>query len=279
VEVEQIGQIMRQHSQLPNAVSLDVWLTPSTLSRFRDWVPTPAPGETTLMDMGCYQPAIGYYAALGWRNIIGIAKEEGECNGRFCYTTENGAAAVNLILDVETERISVPDASVDTVLMMEIFEHFGLDPMHALTEANRVLKQDGLLVLSTPNAAAFDNLHRIVRGHGPYLGLEFSGFSTNRHNRIYDCKELHLILGAAGFEVEISTSRTYLGNPLPMKVKMFRFFSKAVDSWIQWRERRSIERGDYLFVRARKKNNAVERYPRLLYFDPSKWPNWFRCES
>jgi SAM-dependent methyltransferase len=279
--LEHIEQIMREHSLLRDSVSLDAWLTFPTLSRFRDWVPRPASGETTLLDIGCYQPAIGYYVALGWRNIIGIAKEEGECNASHCYVTDNGATARNLILDVETEQIPQPDSSVDAVLMMEIFEHFGLDPIHALIEANRVLKPGGLLVFSTPNAPAFGNLFRIMRGETPYLGLEFSGFSTNRHNRIYDCHELCKILRAAGFEIEICTSRTYQRNPppwkMPLKMKIFRILLKISDSWLRFRRGWQIERGDYLFVTARKKSAALERYPRLLYFDPRDFADWFRA--
>lgn len=275
--LEHIEQIVREHSLLRDSVSLDAWLTFSTLSRFSDWVPHPTSGETTLMDIGCYQPAIGYYVALGWRNIIGIAKEEGECNASHCYVTDNGATARNLILDVETEQIPQPDSSVDVVLMMEIFEHFGLDPMHALIEANRVLKPGGLLVFSTPNAAAFGNLLRIMRGETPYRGLEFSGFSTNRHNRIYDCNELRKIFPAAGFEIEICTSRTYQQNLPPWKMKIFRILSKVSDSWLRFRWRWQIERGDYLFVTARKKSVALERYPRSLYFDPRDFADWFRA--
>jgi 2-polyprenyl-3-methyl-5-hydroxy-6-metoxy-1,4-benzoquinol methylase len=276
MQLKQIEQVIREHSQLGTNVSLDIWLTSSTLFRFRDWVPRPASGETTLIDIGCYQPAIGYYAALGWRNIVGIAKEEGECNVSHCYTTESGATVRNLLLDVEAERIPEPDDSADAVLMMEIFEHFGLDPMHALIEANRVLKPGGLLVLSTPNAVAFDSLYRIMLGEAPYLGLEFSGFSTNRHNRIYDCNELGEILRLAGFQIETCTSRTYQQRSMSLKRKIFRTLSDISDACLRFRGRRQIERGDYLFIAARKKSAALERRPSLLYFDPGKWPEWFR---
>jgi SAM-dependent methyltransferase len=277
MQLEQIERIIRDHSQLRSNVSLDAWLTSATLSRFRDWVPCPNLGETTLMDIGCYQPAIGYYLALGWRDIIGIAKEEGECNESNCYTADDGATARNLILDVETEQIPQPDRSVDAVLMMEIFEHFGLDPMHALIEANRVLKADGLLVFSTPNAAAFDNLFRVMRGEGPYLGLEFNGFSTNRHNRIYDCRELRDILQAAGFEIEACISRTYQVSQLPPKGKLLRTLVNISDSWLRFRWHWQIERGEYLFIRARKTSEPKERYPDVLYLDRHKWADWFRA--
>src|SRR5258705_7620853 len=92
MEVHEIERIIREHSRLQNKVSQDLWLTPATVARYRDSVPAPCSGETTLMDIGCYQPAIGYYAALGWRTIIGIFREHGECNSPFDYTTEDSAA-------------------------------------------------------------------------------------------------------------------------------------------------------------------------------------------
>jgi hypothetical protein len=149
--------------------------------------------------------------------------------------------------------------------------------MHALIEANRVLKPGGLLVFSTPKAAAFDNLFRIMRGEGPYVGLEFRGFSTNRHNRIYDCHELRQILSAAGFKIETCTSRTYQQNRLPPKGKVFRILSNVSDSWLRFRRRWQIERGDYLFIEARKQSTVDQRYPPVLYLDPSNWADWFRA--
>lgn len=275
MDLRDIERVIRGHSKGHSKVSLDTWLTHSTLFRFKEWVPPPANGETRLVDIGCYQPAIGYYAALRWREIIGIAKEKGECNTATTYQTEQGTIAKTVILDVETERIPELDESVDVVLMMEIFEHFGLDPMHAMIEANRVLKPGGLLVFSTPNATAFGSLRRIIQGSGPFGGLEFSGFSTNRHNRIYDANELRLVMEAAGFAVETSTSRTYHNTRRGIRTWSFEIFWKCSDVWVRFCTGRPIERGDYLFIRARKRGPVVDRYPRVLYFDPNEWPDWF----
>lgn len=277
MELREIERIMRDHSRGHSLNSLDSWLTHSTLCRFRDWVPRPKSGETRLIDIGCYQPAIGYYSALGWREIIGIAKEEGECSYGSAYTTADGAAAKNIILDVETEAIPEPNGTVDVVLMMEIFEHFGLDPMHAMVEANRVLKPDGTLIFSTPNATSYDSLWRIAHGSVPYGGLEFSGFSTNRHNRIYDCHELCEIMAAAGFEVEVCTSRGYREGSPGRRMLAFKAIWKLSDALTRLSRRQQIERSDYLFIHARKKGPVAERYPRVLYFDPRDWPEWFEA--
>jgi 2-polyprenyl-3-methyl-5-hydroxy-6-metoxy-1,4-benzoquinol methylase len=229
------------------------------------------------MDVGCYQPAIGYYAALGWREVIGIAKEEGECNTESEYRTAEGAIVRNLILDVETELIPEQDRSVDVMLMMEVFEHFGLDPFHALAEANRVLKQGGLLVFTTPNAASFSSLRRLANGRSPFAGLEFSGFSTNRHNRIYDAAELQAIISAAGFTIELCTSRTYRVSSPGLRTAAFEALWKCIDSYSCLRTGQQTERGDYLMVRARKSGPILERYPPALYFDRDDWPDWFKA--
>jgi SAM-dependent methyltransferase len=276
MQLEEIEKIIRTHSYKRDTVSLDLWLTMSTLCRLRDWVPRPTRDETTIMDIGCYLPAIGYYAAMGWRNIVGVSKEEGEFSTSSGYRTANGATVRTFIVDVEREQIPQPNSSVDVILMMEIFEHFGLDPMHALIEANRVLKSHGLLVLSTPNAGAFHNVYRLLRGEAPYTGLEFSGFSTNRHNRIYDCREMREILRAAGFDVEICTSRSYEDNSRQLKTRIFRNLLLVSDALLRFRGHQQIERGDFLFLLARKKTAVFERYPRSLYFDSNQWPEWFR---
>lgn len=277
MELKQIEKIMRAHSQCHSHLSLDMWLSHSTLSRFRDWVPPPQVGETTLLDIGCYQPAIGYYAELGWREIIGVAKEEGECNRSTTYKTASGATALNFILDVEIDTIPVSDGSVDVVLMMEAFEHFAVDPMHAMIEANRVLKPGGLLVFSTPNAAAFTSLARLICGSGPYIGLEFSGFSTNRHNCLYDCNELREVMRASGFMTEVCTSCIYRPRSPGPRRALLEIVLRCSDAWIHWRTGRQIERGDFVFIRARKHGSVVERYPRTLYLDPTAWPDWFKA--
>jgi SAM-dependent methyltransferase len=269
-----VESIIRKHAAGHDKASIDAWLVKSTLARFSEWVPAPVGGERKLMDIGCYQPANAYYAALGWRSVIGIAKEEGECN-RSSSGELNGTEVANIILDVETQRIPVADETVDVVLMMEVFEHFAVDPMHALVEANRVLKSDGLLVFSTLNAAAMHSVERILLGQCAYAGLEFSGFSTNRHNRLYDVLELQLIIEAAGFTVEACTTRTYATRQANLRSTVTRLIVQSGDTLIRLKTGRRIERGDFVFIRARKKGPVRKRYPRVLYFDAREWPEWF----
>ena len=107
------------------------------------------------------------------------------------------------------------------------------------------------------------------------LPLEFSGFSTNRHNRLYDAGELRQLMRDAGFEVEVCTSRSYSTSRRGLRRRAFEAAWGLRDTLRRLCTGRQIERGDYLFVRARKRGSVVERYPRWLYFDPQEWPDWF----
>lgn len=257
------------------AGNFETWLTdPGTLPRYQELIPSPAPGETKMVELGCYQPSVGYYFKLGWREVVGIYKEDGEGTMQESYTQPDGAAVRFVMADVETQKIPLEDGWADVVVMMEIFEHFAIDPMHALWEANRILKPGGRLIFSTPNAASINLVYKALRGTAPLSGFEFTGYCTNRHNRLYDAHELPGYLRAAGFTVDECYSRSYghVGNSLwevlftfALRIwdSVFRIFSPTG---------RRRERGHFIFVRARKSSAPVERYPDGLYFKPQDWP-------
>ncbi len=274
IDNKELERIFRQHSRLSDERSLNAWLTYDTLCRYRDWVPSPRRGETRLLEVGCYQPSVGYYFHLGWKDVLGCFKEEGQCNKQFAYQDGEARASMTAV-DAERERLRAADGWADAVIMMEVFEHFAIDPMHALWEANRVLKPGGRIVFSTPNATSFDSLIRIIQGRCPIGSLEFNGFSANRHNRIYDAREIAEILDQAGFRLETVTSRSYDLSVRGWKGKLLRRLVRSGDRIWQRGYGRPIERDSWLFVRAVKEGLPKERYPLNLYFDESQWPEWF----
>jgi ubiquinone/menaquinone biosynthesis C-methylase UbiE len=54
------------------------------------------------------------------------------------------------LLNLDTDRLPFEDDSFDVAFSFEVFEHFA-NPQHAIEELKRVLKPQGLLVLSTPS--------------------------------------------------------------------------------------------------------------------------------
>lgn len=72
-----------------------------------------------------------------------------KCNKYIAIDKENRGVANDLILADINSGIPLPDESVDLIIMTEVLEHLK-NPLNALKEAYRILKDNGLLLLTTP---------------------------------------------------------------------------------------------------------------------------------
>jgi SAM-dependent methyltransferase len=155
------------------------------------------PPVAEALDVGCYPPhLLSALELLGFR-VRGVSSRHEKVD------LENVVS-----LNVETERLPFADGSFDLVLFTEIIEHLTLDPHRYLAEVRRVLRPNGRLLITTPNAVHLKNRAKLLVGRSVYFSLE-QLYATNpgddsvyfRHNREFTLGELRAVLGAAGFEV------------------------------------------------------------------------------
>lgn len=78
---------------------------------------------------------------------------------------KNGVKAFQL--DVDEEDFPFKDNYFDAVFAGEIIEHL-FDPDHFLDEVYRVLKPEGIFVLTTPNLASIHNRIALLFGYQPF---------------------------------------------------------------------------------------------------------------
>ena len=132
---------------------------------------TPPGGpEDRILEMGAYlqiTPALArklgygevrgcYYGQLGSVDHRTVTSAEGEtfdCDDRSFRRRER--------------PFPYPDGHFSTVLCCELIEHLFEDPMHLMSEVNRILKPGGHLVLTTPNIAALRGISAILQGYHP----------------------------------------------------------------------------------------------------------------
>ena len=141
--------------------------------------------------------------------------------------------------------------------------HLFEDPMHLMSEVNRILKPGGHLVLTTPNIAALRGISGILQGYHPgffhaYIRpAEGTGEVDARHNREYAPREIHQLLENSGFEVTRLETGEFRDEPHPE----FGWILHLLE-----RYRLSTElRGDGIYAVGRKTGAVRERYPAWLY--------------
>jgi glycosyltransferase involved in cell wall biosynthesis/SAM-dependent methyltransferase len=228
---------------------------------------TPAGGpEDRVLEMGAYlqvTPAL--------RNKLGYGEVRG-CYygpaGRIDHRTVTSADGETFSceidhFDAEKDRFPYPDEHFSTVLCCELIEHLFEDPMHLMSEVNRILKPGGHLVLTTPNVAALRGISAILLGYHPGFFHAYinpaaeSGEVDARHNREYTAREIHRLLDTSGFAV----ARLETGE--------FRDLPHPEFGWVTHLLRRyRLEtdlRGDGIYALGRKTGPVKERYPGWLY--------------
>ncbi len=175
-------------------------------------------------------------------------------------TTRVETERLSSLFNVEEDEFPYADNSFDVVLFCEMLEHMLMDPMATLRQIHRVLKPNGVLLLTTPNVARLENVLKLM--HGVNIYDPYSGFGPyGRHNREYTRHELHRLLDFAGFEVE--TSMTADGHPSdPTTWELYDVAAPLV-------EFRRPDLGHYLYVRARATRPPREGLPSFLY---RSWP-------
>jgi len=87
------------------------------------------------------------------------------------------------------EELGFPDASFDAITMSHVIEHV-YDPVILLQECRRILKERGILVITTPNAESY--------GHDRF-GASWRGLEPPRHLHLFSQDTLLQTAVRAGF--------------------------------------------------------------------------------
>lgn len=99
------------------------------------------------------------------------------------------------------EPFPLPSAFADAALANQVIEHMR-DPVHFLAETHRILKTNGLLVLTTPNIRYVKHAVRLlILGRGPSTanGNTSNGSWDDGHLHYFTHADLRALLASCGF--------------------------------------------------------------------------------
>jgi SAM-dependent methyltransferase len=167
--------------------------------------------------------------------------------------------------DIE-EQFPYEDGRFDLVIMTEVLEHISRDPMHTISEVNRITSDGGYLLLSTPNCISLRSFVRVMRGNHPFLWSQYSMLGhRDRHNREYTPEEIRSLLEAAGYEIVNLMTRD--GAYGPSGRPLIRWAANAALSAVTFATGRFIPpsmRGESTFALARKRGPITNRFPECV---------------
>ena len=111
--------------------------------------------------------------------------------------------------DIEVEVLPFADNMFDVVIFNELFEHLRINPVFTLTEALRVLKPGGTMMLSSPNLRSLGGIRNFLLRNKAFsnsgnLFEEYQKLLTVGHMghvREYTTTEVIEFLSAIGFRV------------------------------------------------------------------------------
>jgi glycosyltransferase involved in cell wall biosynthesis/SAM-dependent methyltransferase len=227
--------------------------------------PPGGPGDR-ILEMGAYlQITPALQTRLGYGEVRGCYYgPAGRVEPRTITSSAGEQFSCDIeLFDAEKDRFSYEDEYFSTVLCCELLEHLREDPMHMMSEINRILKPGGHLVLTTPNIGSLRAIGAILEGYHPgffpaYIRPPADGAEPEaRHNREYTPKEIVLLLLDSGFEVTLLETGPFREEPKPEHA--------WVSHLLERYELAQDLRGDGIYAVGRKIGPVRERYPAWLY--------------
>jgi glycosyltransferase involved in cell wall biosynthesis/SAM-dependent methyltransferase len=238
------------------------------LSRFEKTLAITPPGgpEDRILEMGSYlQITAALKTRLGYGEVRGCYYGPAGQIDHHTVTSSNGEpfdCSLELF-DAEKDRFPYDDGYFSTVLCCELVEHLREDPMHMMSEINRILRPDGHLVLTTPNIGSLRAIAAILSGYHPgffpaYIRPRVVGEEPEaRHNREYSAREIVLLFHYAGFDMTLLETGSFRDEPKPEH--------EWVKHLIARYELTADLRGDGIYAVGSKRGPVRERYPAWLY--------------
>lgn len=231
-------------------------------------IPTPAHPEAHLVDLGgtiFWLPI--YVTALGYKNVTIVCRPDEAHFEQFKDDELRGFIGQDFNLnvvsaDIDVDTYAIEDESVDCVVSFEVLEHLPGDPMHMLSESNRILKSGGRFLLTTPNVLNSDNVLRYLFGDHPFGWSVFTHYYADRHNREYTPLEIQQMVALAGFDLELLITERFSVAPDFMRRLAGKMF--CMPAAILQKVALSL-REPHILAMGVKTGGVVDRFPPFLY--------------
>jgi SAM-dependent methyltransferase len=165
------------------------------------------------------------------------------------------------LFDAERDVFPYPNSHFTAIVCTELLEHLSLDPMHLMSEANRILKPGGFLILSTPNLCSYRGVGAVLQGEHPGHYQHYmrpgDGTPDPRHAREYAPAEMPRLFKAAGFKTKTLETGPQAWDPIPV--------DEGIAKLLADHKFPTDLRGETIHAVGQKVGPVADRFPKWLY--------------
>ncbi|MBI4836670.1 MAG: methyltransferase domain-containing protein [Candidatus Abawacabacteria bacterium] len=248
------------------------------LSAIYNLINTHTPAQGKVLDIGAKPYVLSYmlHKAGFHYTGIGVSQEKKDLREdpiQACeiVPTSNQPFTVNLKdnhhdipltiyeTNIELNTWPFPKEYFDTLVWTETLEHLTFDPSFAWHQANIILRNQGILIFSVPNALYWIRAIQLLLGkniddpyswHGPF----------GRHNRLYTTTEILTLAKLHGFEPISLTTQTFLPEHISSGSRVLRNLINLVSTIFGKRKGKTIVA---VFQKVRESKEVIR--PSFLY--------------
>lgn len=148
-----------------------------------------------ILDLGCFDGTFLSLVKNRNNNFYGL-----DANNYAIKQCRKKGIRVKQFFFNDVNKIPFPDNYFDLINAGEIIEHI-YDTDFFLTEIKRLLRKDGLLLLSTPNIASLGRRFLLLLGISPIIEISPNEIDSPGHIRYFTFKTLKRLLEKHGYKI------------------------------------------------------------------------------
>ena len=145
-----------------------------------------------ICDLGCGDGSLGELLIKKNNSVFGVDDVAYQVN----IAKKKGINA--FVADLNKDNLQFDDNTFDTVIATEVIEHL-LNPDNLLNEAYRILKDNGIFIITTPNLASLGRRLLLLFGKNPIIEISPQEEHAVGHLRYFVKETLYRILKKHNF--------------------------------------------------------------------------------
>ncbi len=149
------------------------------------------------LDIGCGD---GLFSSMVRRNYDHVYGIDGSATALQKMKTNGGG--IPILADLDGGFLPIADKVMDLVSCLDVIEHV-FDPEKLIAEVYRVLKKNGVFILTTPNIRFIDHIRSIlIKGQFPKTSHDEFCYDGG-HIHYFTFKDISKLLEKAGFKIKL----------------------------------------------------------------------------